>query len=211
MYKKKRICIVCLLIIMAFIAVISVNLFLSVPVVFAADPYWAAIPPYNVLWPLFSPVLSPPVGPVDPITGVAAPVPLVSSLTNNTVLPVQPALVFDPCQPNVAGMGFLVYNTPAALGGGLTYWDPYYGLNPWPPSYMLDTVTGAPLPITLPVGWSFLDPGSLIDLKHFEWFVPLGNAAFSLQFQVPYTSLLTTADIWGNLIPPLTALTPPIF
>lgn len=166
--------------------------------------YWAAIPPYNVLWPLFSPVLSP----VDLITGL--PTPLVTSLTNSTILPVQPALVYDPIQPNVEGMGFLVYNTPASLGGGLTYWDPYYGLNPWPPHYMLDPLTGAPSPIALPVGWSFLAPGSLIDLKAFEWFVPLGNAAFSLQFGVPYASLLTAADIWGNLITPLAALPTPV-
>ena len=170
-----------------------------------AEPqYWAAMPPYNVLWPLFSPVLSP----IDPVTGL--PTPLVTSLTNQTVLPVQPALVFDPCQPNVEGMGFLVYNTPPAFGSGLTYWDPYYGLNAWPPSYMLDPVTGAPLPIALPLGWSVYDAGSLLELKHFEWFVPLGNAAFSLAFGVPYSSLLTTGDIWGNLILPLTALTPPI-
>lgn len=170
----------------------------------AQAQYWAAIPPYNVLWPLFSPVLSP----VNPITGL--PTPLVTSLSNSTILPVQPALVFDPCQPNVAGMGFLVYNIPLALGGGLAYWDPYYGINPWPPGYMLDPITGAPAPIALPVGYSFLTPGSLLDLKAFEWFVPLGNTIFSLEYGVPYASLLTAADIWGHLITPLAALTAPI-
>ena len=119
-------------------------------------------------------------------------------------------MVFDPCQPNVEGMGFLVYNTPPAFGAGLTYWDPYYGLNPWPPNYMLDPITGAPLPIALPIGWSVYDVGSLLELKHFEWFVPLGNAAFSLEFGVPFTSLLTPADIWGNLILPVAALPTPI-
>jgi hypothetical protein len=186
---------------LAFILIVSLGF--NMPISTQAQ-YWAAIPPYNVLWPLFSPVLSP----IDPLTGL--PTPLVSSLTNNTILPVQPALVFDPCQPNVEGMGFLVYNTPPAFGTGLTYWDPYYGLNPWPPSYMLDPITGAPLPIALPIGWSVYDVGSLLELKHFEWFVPLGNAAFSLKFGVPFTSLLTPADIWGNLILPVAALPTPI-
>lgn len=190
--------------ILLLIFVLLIAIFLIIPNNLAQAQYWAAIPPYNVLWPLFSPVLSP----IDPVTGL--PTPLVSSLTNNTVLPVQPALAFDPCQPNVAGMGFLVYNTPPAFGTGLTYWDPYYGLNPWPPSYMLDPITGAPLPIALPIGWSVYDVGSLLELKHFEWFVPLGNAAFSLEFGVPFTSLLTPADIWGNLILPVAALPTPI-
>lgn len=201
MHKGKKSFIIFSILLFTFILIISV--YLIFPNAIRAQ-YWAAIPPYNVLWPLFSPVLSP----IDPITGL--PTPLVTSLTNNTILPVQPALVFDPCQPNVAGMGFLVYNTPPAFGSGLTYWDPYYGLNPWPPSYMLDPITGAPLPIALPTGWSFLVPGSLIELKHFEWFVPLGNAAFSLEFGVPFSSLLTPADIWGNLILPVAALPTPI-
>jgi hypothetical protein len=201
MYRGKSFFFIYDILLFTFILIISV--YLTIPNATRAQ-HWAAIPPYNVLWPLFSPVLSP----TDPITGL--PTPLVTSLTNNTILPVQPALVFDPCQPNVAGMGFLVYNTPPAFGTGLTYWDPYYGLNPWPPSYMQDPITGAPLPIALPIGWSFLVPGSLIELKHFEWFVPLGNAAFSLEFGIPFSSLLTPADIWGNLILPVAALPTPI-
>ena len=201
MYRLKKSFITSCLLFLIFVLII--NLGFMMPYSTQAQ-YWQAIPPYNVLWPLFSPILSP----INPITGL--PTPLVTSLTNNTILPVQPALVFDPCQPNVAGMGFLVYNTPSALGGGLTYWDPYYGLNPWPPSYMLDPITGAPAPVALPVGYTFLTPGSLLDLKAFEWFVLLGNAAFSLEFGVPYTSLLTTADIWGHIITPLSALPTPI-
>ena len=42
---------------------------------------WEPLPPYNLLWPLWSPVLSPP----DPVTG--EPTPLVDSLYENTVLP----------------------------------------------------------------------------------------------------------------------------
>lgn len=211
MYRQKKSFLISNnLLLITFILVITVGFIIPTSIQ-AADPYWESIPPYNILWPLFSPVLSPRVGPIDPISGLAAPVPLLSSLTNNTILPVEPVFVFDPCQPDVAGMGFLVYNTPPAFGGGLTYWDPYYGINPWPPSYMLDPLTGAPSPIALPTGWPFVDPGSLIDLKHFEWFVPLGNAIFSLYYGVPTINLLSTADIWGNLIPAVTALPSPVF
>ena len=54
---------------------------------------WKAIPPYNVLWPLWSPILSPP----DPVTGL--PSPLVTTLNESTYLPVQPAMVWDPSLP----------------------------------------------------------------------------------------------------------------
>ncbi|MGA1865211.1 MAG: hypothetical protein ACMUHX_09130 [bacterium] len=161
--------------------------------------YWIPLPPYNVLWPLWSPALSP----VDPITGLAAP--LVTSLTRNTILPVQPSLAWDPCQPGVEAFPWLLYNTPLAFGGGLTYWDVYYGMNPWPPEYMLDPLTGAPITISLPLGWSLLLPTSL---SEFGWFVPLGNAIFSYRYGVPISSLLTTADIWG--FTPLAALPTPI-
>ncbi|MGA1867935.1 MAG: hypothetical protein ACMUJM_05235 [bacterium] len=161
--------------------------------------YWAAIPPYNVMWPLWSPALSP----ADPVTGVASPI--VTTLTKNTVLPVQPGLAWDPCQPDVEAFPWLLYNIPPTLGGGLVYWDVYYGLNPWPPNYTLDPVTGAPSPITLPLGWSLLSP---ISLSHFDWFVPLGNSIFGYQYGVPLSSLLTTAEIWG--LPPLASLPAPI-
>ena len=152
----------------------------------ARAQYWAALPPYNVLWPLWSPALSP----VDPVTGVATP--LVTTLTQNTILPVQPALAWDPLQPGGSGFPWLLYNTPAAFGGGLLYWDVYYGLNQWPPTYMLDSVSGAPAPISLPLSWSVLLPTGLN-----EWLVPLANAMYSYQYGVPISSLLTSADIWG--------------
>ena len=49
---------------------------------------WQAIPPYNILWPLFSPTLSPSVGGV--------PTPLLTSLTSDTILPMQPILGWNP-------------------------------------------------------------------------------------------------------------------
>jgi hypothetical protein len=114
-------------------------------------------------------------------------------------------MAWDPCQPDVEAFPWLLYNIPTPFGGGLAYWDVYYGMNPWPPNYMLDPVTGAPSPIGLPLGWSILSP---IALEHFGWFTPLANAIFSYQYGVPISNLLTTADIWG--FTPLAALPTPI-
>ncbi|MGA1796239.1 MAG: hypothetical protein ACMUIL_10305 [bacterium] len=151
--------------------------------------YWTALPPYNVLWPLWSSVLSP----VNSVTGL--PTPLVSQLTQNTVLPVQPVLAWDPSQ----SLPWALYNTPPILGGGLTYFSPFYGLNPWPPSYLLDSGTGLPAPLGLPVGYGALPPTDVtagIDV------ITLGNIQFLLEyptnlFGIPQSSLLTIADIWG--------------
>ncbi|MEW6382128.1 MAG: hypothetical protein AB1611_21340, partial [bacterium] len=51
---------------------------------------WINLPPYNTLWPLWSPPLSP----TNPLTGL--PTPIVSNLKPSTVLPVQPGLTWDP-------------------------------------------------------------------------------------------------------------------
>ncbi|MGA1823240.1 MAG: hypothetical protein ACMUIP_01160, partial [bacterium] len=106
--------------------------------------YWQALPPYNVLWPLWSEVWSPLVGPPDPITLLPTPVPLLSELTSSTILPFQPALAWDPTQP----APWLLYNTPSTVGSGLLFFDQAYGLNAWPPPYLQDSVTGLPAPIT---------------------------------------------------------------
>ncbi len=161
--------------------------------------YWAALPPYNVMWPLWSPALSPP----NPATGL--PTPLVPVLNRNTVLPVQPALAWDPLQPGGSGLPWALYNTPLALGGGLLYWDVYYGMNPWPPGYMQDPVTGAPVPITLPLGWTAYLPTSL---KSYYWYIPIANSVYSFRYGVPIANLLTSADIWG--LAPLASLTSPV-
>ena len=94
MFKHCR----CLILIMTLLIVLYLCYAGSVQ-----SQYWTIMPPYNVLWPLWSPGLSP----IDPITGLTTP--LVSSLTSNTVLPVQPGLVWDPCQP----VPFLLYNIPS--------------------------------------------------------------------------------------------------
>ncbi len=155
----------------------------------AQAQYWQALPPYNLLWPLWSPLLSP----VDSLTGLATP--LLSQLTNTSILPVQPVLAWDPSQ----SLPWALYNIPPVLGGGLTYFSPLYGMNPFPPPYLLDSLTGLPAPITLPVGFGALSPTNItsgIDL------VALGNIQYLLNyptslFGIPQSSLLTVADIWG--------------
>ncbi len=119
-----------------------------VALVFAYSPIaqaqnWMALPPYNTLWPLWSPALSP----VDAVTGL--PTPVVASLTPSTVLPVQPGLTWDPSAANP----WLLYNTPL----GMVHYDPIGGINLWPPSYLLDTA-GAPLPLNLPLVYDLLPP-----------------------------------------------------
>ncbi|MBN2373031.1 hypothetical protein JXL19_04500 [bacterium] len=170
-----------------FLCVLTAIVFITAP--FAQAQYWSAIPPYNLLWPLWSPALSP----VDSITGLATP--LLAELTSSTVLPVQPGLVWDPARQ----FPWLLYNIPSVLGGGITYFDPFFGLNPWPPSYLTDPLTGFPAPISLPLDYGLLPPTGLND---FGPFVTTGNLYYATQypagqFGISLSSLLTAADIWG--------------
>ena len=167
--------------------IITVIGLLLVPL--AQAQYWQAIPPYNLLWPLWSSVLSP----IDSITGLATP--LLTNLTNSTILPVQPVLAWDPAQ----SLPWALYNIPPFFGSGLAYFSPFFGLNPWPPSYLIDPLTGLPAPISLPVGYGALPPtdvSSSVDL------VTLGNIQYLLKyptslFGISQSSLLTAAQIWG--------------
>lgn len=148
--------------------------------------YWAATAPYNLLWPLWSPALSP----VDTFSGL--PTPLLGQVTNTTVLPVQPIMLWDPAMT----FPWLLYNIPPVLGGGLTFFDPYYGMNPWPPSYLLDPLTS---PIPLPLGYDLLSPFSISD---FGPSVTTGNLYYATQypaaqFGISLNTLLTPANIWG--------------
>ena len=151
---------------------------------FAQAQYWEALPPYNLLWPLWSPTLSP-----IPATGMPIPVPLLTALDNTTVLPVQPVLAWDPAQQ----YPWLLYNTPASFGGGLTYFDAFYGLNPFPAPYLLDAA-GLPAPVALPVGFSGLAPTELND---FAPYVSIGNLLFVNRYPIDITTLLTAANLWG--------------
>ncbi|MGA1876419.1 MAG: hypothetical protein ACMUIA_12510 [bacterium] len=127
----------------AFLIMISlIAVFLTYSPVAQAQN-WLAMPPYNTLWPLWSPALSP----IDSATGL--PVPIVNELLPSTVLPVQPGLTWDPAAANP----WLLYNTPL----GMAYYDPVDGVNLWPPSYLRDSL-GAPLPLGLPVDYGLLPP-----------------------------------------------------
>jgi hypothetical protein len=115
---------------------------------------WIALPPFNTLWPLWSPTLSP----VDPVTG--APTPIVSELSPDTVLPVVPGITWDPALT----IPYLLFNGPE----GLVYWsDHWTPIQSWPPSYIQATFNIAgtiytlpPTPLVLPSGYADLPPTS---------------------------------------------------
>ena len=145
---------------------------------------WVSIPPYNTLWPLWSSVLS-------PLNALGIPTPLVTSLTPNTILPVQPGLTWD---PNL-DYPWLLYNTPL----GMTYYDPLFGIDLWPPAYLLDPF-GAPLLIDLSLikGWSLLKPTST------SWLaatLPVANNAYYSSYP-QFAPLLTTGLIGGLILVP---------
>ena len=159
-----------------------------------AQAYWTALPPYNVLWPLWSPPLVTDFNP-DPLVLLGT-TPIITELTSNTILPVQPGIIWDPIlYPK--GPFWLLYNIPQALGGGLTFFEEIYGFNRWPPSYLLDPLTGVPAPITLPLTYSTL---GAFDLKHFADVLLMANLTYSWLYGLTptqYFDLLTPAALWG--------------
>lgn len=149
---------------------------------------WAALPPYNTLWPLWSPVLSP----VNAATGLATP--LVTSLTPRTVLPVQPGLTWD----TTLRYPWLLYNTPL----GMAYYDPIGGINLWPPRILSNVITGSPITLTLPVNYSALLPTP-------AWWILSNVVAANWSYLVNYPSYLTalpTATASTIAQPTLTSL-----
>ncbi|MGA1825672.1 MAG: hypothetical protein ACMUIP_13520 [bacterium] len=176
-----------LLILILFIGIVS-----YAPI--AQAQYWVELPPYNTLWPLWSPALSP----VDAITG--EPVPIVSSLASSTILPVVPGLTWDPALP----YPWLLYNTAAS---GLAYYDPFTGINLWPAPYLLDEA-GAPAPISLPDNYAALSP---VDYGAAAWILSnlaLANNSFLLSpfgllevkpgwYLPPSINFLSPLDILG--------------
>lgn len=180
MIRKKNVILIALVILMSVC-------FLNTSLVHAAGGgiNWWPLPPYNTLWPLWSPTLSP-----TNILGI--PQPVVSSLTPATVLPVQPGLTWDPNMD----YPWLLYNTPL----GMVYYDPVFGIDMWPPPYLLD-ILGNPLPINLSliVGWSTLAPTKA------SWLstnVPVANASYYTSYP-QLAPLLSPATLVG-----LTALVP---
>jgi len=158
----------------SFILILAIALFCSLIYASVGEcQNWAALPPYNTLWPLWSPALSP----VNPATGL--PTPVVSNLARTTVLPVQPGLTWDPAKANP----WLLYNTPL----GLAYYDPLLGVGLWPPAGFIDPATKAPIPLTLPAGYSALAP---TDPTWIQTYVPLANQFYSSVY--PFFGLLPT-------------------
>jgi len=168
----------------SFIIIIFTIIFLLyIPAAHAQIEWWP-LPPYNTLWPLWSPALS-------PLNAAGIPVPIVNSLTPQTVLPVQPGLTWDPD----LDYPWLLYNTPA----GLAYFDPFFGIDLWPPDYL--NILGIPLPISLPNTWTALNPTSTSWLSAF---VPVANNSYYAAFP-QFAPLATPASILGipALIPKL--------
>lgn len=167
------------------IIIFTLIFFLGIPLS-QAQIYWWPLPPYNTLWPLWSPALSPP-------NAAGITVPIVNSLTPETVLPVQPGLTWDPDLK----YPWLLYNTPS----GLAFYDPFFGIDLWPPDYL--SVLGVPLPITLSGNWSILAPTSTAWLSAV---VPVANNAYYTAYP-QFAPLATPAAILGipwlipNLIP----------
>jgi len=161
--------------------------------------YWTALPPYNTLWPLWSPALSP----VDLLSGL--PMPIVTSLAATTVLPVQPGLTWDPSMQ----YPWLLYNSPF---GSLLFFDAIFGINPWPPASFTTPVptviigpAGTIVPITLPANFGSLPPTDPLWLLAT---VPLANDYYAAAYRY-YTSLapaiapLFTVAATGYTLPPL--------
>jgi len=184
------------------LAIVMIGVVLISSLLYAQTINWVALPPYETLWPLWSPALSP----VDPVTG--DPTPIVTNLSKTTVLPSQPGLTWDPAWQNP----WLLYNTPS----GLLFYDPLYGINPWPPAYLVDQATGLPLPITLPSDYDYLPPTPA------SWIlntVPIANSTYLVAYSsyappallpVPLALLLALLSAGTTpTLPTIPALAPP--
>jgi len=141
---------------------------------------WTALPPYNTLWPLWSSTLSP----VDAASGL--PVPLVSSLTQTTVLPVQPGLTWHPSLNNP----WLLYNTPL----GMAYYDPIGGIDLWPPNILVNQITGLPITLTLAAGYTALLPTPV-------WWILRNVAPANWTYLVSYPSYSTALPSATSILP----------
>ncbi|MGA1840288.1 MAG: hypothetical protein ACMUIU_06645 [bacterium] len=153
----------------------------------ASAQYWQSMPPYNVLWPLWTEALSP----IDAITGL--PTPLISSLTSITALPVSPVFVWDTHEIHP----WFLYNAPPILGGGVYYFDALTGFNTFPPPDHL-LPGGVIVPNTLPAGFEFLIP----PFEHVDLLTLIANNAYISAFganvgALSYFDLLAPGILWG--------------
>ena len=150
--------------------------------VFAA--YWTPIPPYNVLWPIW--------------TGANNGIPQPAELIPTTLLTDMPVWVWNGSLPYT----WFLYNTPPTAGGLLSYWDPWTGFGLWPPPSLKDPVTGAPAPIA----WDFTITPFLIPswpLSDFASWANQANLAYLAATTgavgaVPFLNLLTPSQLWGT-------------
>jgi len=156
-----------------FLAVIVISILFMTEANRINAQNWAALPPYNTLWPLWSPVLSP----VNSSTGL--PTPLVTSLTPKTVLPRQPGLTWDPFRRTP----WILYNTPS----GMVCYDPIAGVNLWPPRILVNQITGDRIVLNLPANYAALPP-TLV-----SWIVNNVSAA-NWSYLVAYPSYSTATS-----------------
>jgi hypothetical protein len=163
---------------LSIIFIMKVSTGVAAPLLSTSTLNWWPLPPYNTLWPLWSPLLSPP-------NALGVPQPIVTSLTPDTILPIQPGLTWD---PNL-DYPWLLYNTPT----GMVYYDPIFGIDLWPPKYL--NPFGVPLPIDLSLiaGWSTLKPTSTAWLTAN---VPVGNNTYYTTYP-QFAPLLDTSGILG--------------
>lgn len=192
MFKINNLILILLfLIMMSLMVTSSVQAQWALGLTLAQRETWTALPPYNIMWPLWSPTLSPP----DPVTTL--PTPLISELARNTILPVQPVIGYCPSSyewPMGVPIPWLFYNGPA----GVVFFDAFYGLNPWPPPSFIDPITGAPIPIALPANYTI---AALPDLKETQFLIELANlsylVAYGIDLGVTAGSLWNFAELWG--------------
>lgn len=151
---------------------------------------WQALPPYNTLWPLWSPALSP----IDIDTGL--PTPIVTSLTPSTILPIQPGLTWHPS----LGYPWLLYNTPL----GMAYYDPYKGINLWPASFLINVITGLPIELTLADDYAYLAGPPFLT----SWLISNVPGANS-NYQTAYASYYTTSLLFPSSSATAFTATPP--
>ncbi|MGA1826176.1 MAG: hypothetical protein ACMUIP_16090 [bacterium] len=179
MHSRKRV------IFFIFALLFAVSFFMTSTV---SAQYWQNMPPYNILWPLWTEALSP----IDPLTGV--PTPLVSELTSLTQLPVQPAFVWDLEQTTP----WFLYNAPPLLGGSLYYFDILTGFNTFPPPDHIPP--GLPIFANpLPLGYEWLVP----NFEHFDLLTAVANNTYISAFgatpgALSYFDLLPAEVLWGT-------------
>lgn len=158
--------------------------------------YWQAMPPYNLLWPLWVTDLNY----FNFFTGQKTPI--VTSVNSATRLinpttqsPVMPAWVWNPS----INRPWFLFNAPPSLGSALYFYDELFGFNAFP------SLPGYSIP--LPPGYETLVPNA----PNFNFSATLANLNYLMAFLsapdvLAYTSLLTPSQLWG--VPPFPAAAP---